>query len=69
MGFKVGDRVVATKDRPWSYDVTTDKVVCEVINLRGSGMITVALVDDEFGHSYIVDPQFFRHCRQFKGNK
>ena len=67
--FKVGDKVIAIKDRPALYDVTTDKVVCKVISLHGSGMMTVVLLDDEYDCDYTVDPKFFRYVNQFKGNK
>lgn len=67
--FKVGDKVIAIKERPDGYNVTTDKVVCKVISLHGSGMMTVVLVDDEDGCDYTVDPKFFRRVSQFKGNK
>lgn len=67
--FKVGDKVIAIKDRPASYNVTTDKVVCKVISLHGSGMMTVVLLDDESDCDYTVDPKFFRYVNQFKGNK
>lgn len=63
--FKVGDKVIAIKERPAGYDVTTDKVVCKVISLHGSGMMTVVLED---GRDYIVDPGFFRRVNTFKGN-
>lgn len=67
--FKVGDKVIAIKARPLAYNVTTDKVVCKVISLHDSGMMTVALLDDEDGFDYTVEPQYFRHARPvFKGN-
>lgn len=69
MTFKVGDKVIAIKARPPSYDVTTDKVVCKVISLHNSGMITVVLLGNEGGNNYTVEPQYFRHVRPvFKGN-
>ena len=69
MAFKVGDKIVAIKNRPLKYDVTTDKVVCKVVSLHCSGMMTVVLLDGE-GRYYAVDPQYFRHARPvFKGNQ
>lgn len=67
--FKVGDKVVAIKERPANYDVTTDKVVCKVLSLHGNGMMVVVLLDDEGGCDFTVDPKFFRRVNQFKGNK
>lgn len=69
MMFKVGDKIVALKERPASYDVTTDKVVCEVIGVRVSGLLVVKVVGD-YGFDYTVDPQYFKYqSLPFKGNK
>jgi hypothetical protein len=70
MAFKVGDKVIAVKDRPLSYNVTTDKVVCEVIEVLNSGFIIVVVLDDEGGCDFTVDPQYFKPTKpRFKGNK
>lgn len=37
MTFKVGDEVIALKERPVTYNVTTDKVVCRVLEIIGWG--------------------------------
>ncbi len=70
MAFKVGDWVIAIKDRPLSYNVTTDKVMCKVIRVLDSGFIDVVLIDDENGFDFTVDPGYFKFAKPaFKGNK
>lgn len=67
--FKVGDKIVALKERPASYNVTTDKVVCEVIEVLNGGFLVVEVVGDT-GFDYTVDPRYFKHLPPpFKGNK
>lgn len=71
MEFKVGDKIIALKERPKEYNVTTDKVVCRVLEIIGGGLIRVALTDDVDGfYAHKVDPRYFRLAKPaFKGNK
>jgi hypothetical protein len=67
--FKVGDKIIALKDRPVEYSVTTDKVVCRVLGIIGGELLRVVLADDVDGFCYTVDQRYFKLAKSvFKGN-